>query len=112
MYRVALVMWLAGFLYLVPAQAELRDPTRPPGYAAAAAVGAVMPSRSWELTSVLISGMRKVAVLNGRSVREGDAIGDAMVVKILPTAVRLSEKGRVFTVSLVSAGAKQPAGSQ
>ena len=97
---------------LALAQAELRDPTRPPDYAASAAVGALAPSKPWELTSVLISGTRKVAVLNGRSVREGDAIGDAVVVKILPNAVRLSGKGRVFTVSLVATGAKQPAGSR
>ncbi len=112
MYRAVLMMWLAGFLYLAPAQAELRDPTRPPDYAASAAASALAPPKSWELTSVLISGTRKVAVLNRRSVHEGDAIGDAVVVKILPTAVRLSENGRVFTVSLVSAGAKQPVGSQ
>jgi MSHA biogenesis protein MshK len=64
----------------------LVDPTRPP-----MSVG--RPSEeappATQLQSILISGRRRVAVINGNTVALGEMIGEARVVKITETEVVL-----------------------
>ena len=97
---------LAGVLLaLAPgvfAQA-LVDPTRPPDAApvlgSAASAGAARP----QLQSVLISnqpGGRRLAVIDGRSVRAGDKVGGAVVVSIDEASVALRRGKTLETLRL------------
>ena len=104
--RARRCVFLAGVLLaLAPgvfAQA-LVDPTRPPDAApvpaSAASAGAARP----QLQSVLISnrpGGRRLAVIDGRSVRAGDKVGGAVVVSIDEASVALRRGKTLETLRL------------
>lgn len=106
--RAPRCVFLAGaLLALAPgvfAQA-LVDPTRPPDAApvpgSAASAGAARP----QLQSVLISnrpGGRRLAVIDGRSVRAGDKVGGAVVVSIGEASVVLRRGKTLETLRLTS----------
>lgn len=84
-------------------QAQLDDPTRPPGHRLVLPGGkkAVTTVR-YSLSSVRISSTRRSAVVNDRSVEAGDLINGAKVVAIYPSSVKLKKQGKTFTVRLVS----------
>jgi MSHA biogenesis protein MshK len=88
--------------------APLEDPTRPPDF-----IGGVNGNGSqqgqvpsWEVSSILISGDRRLAVVNGETVRQGDQVGNARVIRISPTAVTLRTSIETFTVKLLPAQIK------
>lgn len=86
MSRQLVALALSCAFFLVPeALAELADPTRPPGFGGAAA--AIRPSAPLVVTSILVSSGRKIAVIDGRSVKVGDSIGGARVLEIAPDTV-------------------------
>lgn len=97
---------LLALLPLLPVHAQLADPTRPPHYRRIPAQGASAGPR-WEVRSILIAGERRVAVVNGKTVRKGDIIGDAKILEVLPHGVRIKQRGRVFTVRLLPARIKR-----
>lgn len=74
----------------------LRDPTRPLGFVANTGAEG---DKSWHLNSVLISNSRKVAVINGQSVKERGWINGAQVTQIQSGKVTLLVDGekRVLT---------------
>jgi hypothetical protein len=75
------------------------DPMRPLVAAGAgAAPGAAR--RPFELTAVVISSTRRVAVVNGRPYQAGERVGAAEVVQIDRDAVHLRVKGEVVVVPL------------
>jgi MSHA biogenesis protein MshK len=78
--------------------AELVDPTRPPASHSGAAEPA--PAEGWQLTSILVSPERRVAVIDGRRLRVGDRLGDAEVVEIRLTGVRLRNARGVLELPL------------
>jgi len=92
------------FLLIVPerSQAQLDDPTRPPGYRLALPEGKKATTNYLSLSSVRISSMRRTAVVNDRAVEAGDIINGAKVIVINPSSVQLKKQGKVFTVKLVS----------
>lgn len=51
-----------------------RDPTRPLGYQLVAGKTSVVKEAELKLSSVLISAQRKLAIINGQSLREGQVI--------------------------------------
>ena len=77
----------------------LRDPTRPP--AAAAASSASGPLREGEaraptgpvLQSVIVSGGRRLALIDGKTYTVGDKIGEAKLISISGSEVTLRESG-------------------
>ena len=84
-------------------QAQLDDPTRPPGYRLALPGGKVAARAvRYSLSSVRISSLHRSAVVNDRSVEQGDIINGAKVVAINPSSVKLKKQGKTFTVNLVS----------
>ena len=99
------VLLAGALLVLAPgvfAQA-LVDPTRPPDAApvlgSAVSAGAARP----QLQSVLVSnrpGGRRLAVIDGRSVREGDKVGGAVVVGIGEASVMLRRGKTLETLRL------------
>lgn len=112
--RVA--VFAAGLLWLAGAQAQvLVDPTRPPPEAMLAAPGTKpVPGAgaASRLQSILISGRdggRRVAVVDGETVREGDRIGGAVVLRIRETEVVL-RRGRETEVLKLFPAAGNSAG--
>ena len=56
---------------------------------------------SWSLQSILLGRDRRVAVINGTRVREGDRIGSAQVVRIDDSRVLIKTGGRTLTLYLL-----------
>ena len=79
----------------------LRDPTRP---YAAAPVAEPTEARAkvtrFSVTAILVSQKRRVAIVNGKRVSEGDQVDGATVVKILADRLRLDLDGKEFTTRL------------
>ena len=91
----ALVWLLLCCAWVAQAQ-TLVDPTRPPGWksdAVAEAPGRTPPPR-FEVSLVKLSSSQRLAVINGRSVREGDEVDGARVVAIRRETVELEHQGR------------------
>ena len=81
----------------------LRDPTRP--YAAAPVAEptearAIAKVTRFSVTAILVSKKRRVAIVNGKRVSEGDQVDGATVVKILADRLRLDLDGKEFTTRL------------
>lgn len=79
------------------ADADLRDPLRPPGWGEGGG-GDGFDASAWTLASTLIAERRRVAIVNGRPVRVGDVVGGARVLAIAPGRVELDYRGRRFTI--------------
>lgn len=88
---------VCGLAVCAGAFGELPDPTRPPSYP----YGGLEGARPWDLTSTLIAPGRRVAVLNGRVVREGGRVDGMAVVKIGAGEVVLRGEGRRLVIPLV-----------
>jgi MSHA biogenesis protein MshK len=67
----------------------LADPTRPPAAANESSSDPSQQAGASRLQSILISSRRRVAVIDGRAVRIGERVGDALVVAIAPSEVTL-----------------------
>lgn len=74
----------------------LRDPMRPAG---APAASRPAPVYSLKLEGV-IAGGKRVAIINGKLVREGDTIAGARILEVLAHAVRYERAGKVQTLTL------------
>jgi len=81
------------------AQDGLGDPTRPTPLRAAAPVEAAAAPQ-WRLQSTLVAAQRRVAVINGRTVREGETVDGARLVEVRPDGVSLERAGRTFELTL------------
>jgi hypothetical protein len=92
------------------AEPAMHDPTQPFRAAAAGESGAPAtgPQPRFRLTAVLVSPTRRVAVVNGKAVPEGQQIGGAEVLRIDGRSVQLREGNREFVVQLGDARASAP----
>ncbi len=98
---------------MVKAQ-ELLDPMQPPPFAllkfnqaksnaqrvASKPVVAKPPQKSLQLTSILFSQERKIAIIDDRMLTVGDRIRGAELVKLTRASARLVRKGKVINLSL------------
>jgi len=106
-------VWLfavLGALPLPPAAAQgLVDPTRPPDAPLAGGdSGAAIARAAPQLQSVLVaSSGRRVAVVDGHTVRVGDKVGEASVAAIGETTVTLRRGKRIETIRLYPQAAEQ-----
>jgi hypothetical protein len=97
----------ATLLFVTSAGAqEFRDPMRPAG-AAPAATRPRAAASSLKLEGV-IAGAVRVAIVNGRLVRDGDEIAGATILEVLGNGVRYSRGGRVQTLLLPGVAALAP----
>jgi hypothetical protein len=80
----------------------MHDPTQPFRAAAGgeAAEPASGPQPRFKVTAVLVSPTRRVAIVNGHALQEGQWIGGAEVVKIDARSVQLREGNREFVLQL------------
>lgn len=85
MNRYSLVAVLLALCALPCAAQQLQDPTKPPAQATPAAAGAgeAAAPAGPQLQSVLIGSRgRQVAVIDGQTVRQGERVGDAVLVRV------------------------------
>lgn len=81
--------------------APLEDPTRPLGFMGKEGESKADQAPVWIVTSILISGERRIAIVNGQAASQGDMVGDAKVVSISATAVTLRDSLGAFSVKLL-----------
>lgn len=84
MFKFLQSFWVALALlaitnFSLAANESLRDPTQPLGHSGKAVVAKQKPLR---LQSVLVSGTRKLAYINGQQVREQDLLNDSNGIKV------------------------------
>ncbi|MDB5773809.1 MAG: hypothetical protein JWM42_4183 [Burkholderia sp.] len=93
---------LFGTLFCVPfAHAEnLVDPTRPPAALEQGSTAGGVTSSGPVLQSVLIAPGRTLAMISGQTVKVGDRVGEARVVKISETEVVLRNGKDLETLKL------------
>jgi MSHA biogenesis protein MshK len=89
----------------------LQDPTRP---ATVKAVARSVEPGALQLEAIMGSGARRVAIVNGKVVREGDRIGAAVIDAIDSDSIRYTRNGRSETARIVkhSLRVRQSAGLQ
>jgi MSHA biogenesis protein MshK len=78
----------------------VQDPTRPTDPALYFGSERTPAAAPWSLQSILSSSTRRIAVINGTRVKEGDRVGTARVVRIGATRVVLNNGGRTLTLRL------------
>ncbi len=80
---------------------KVRDPTTPLGHSVTFTTGE--QSLALELNSVLISQQRRLAIINGNSLREGQPVpgtNGIIIQRILPQKVLLRQGDKVWAISL------------
>ena len=93
----ALLLVGSGLAGSVHALKDPTQPTDPANYFGTAESG---NTANWSLQSILSSPQRRIAVINGTRVREGDRLGSARVVRIRDSHVLLNNRGRTLTLHL------------
>lgn len=81
---------------------SLVDPTRPVSYAPS-----VLSESTFQLSSILFSNQRKVAVINGKALIEGELLGKAKVVKINQDNVLIKNGSKQIQLVLERAPVKR-----
>ncbi len=108
------ILTVAAVLLIAPmlanAQETLRDPTRPYSARSVASTGGSgsgggsKVASSFKVTAIFTSEMRRVAVVNGQRVSEGDQVDGATVVEILADRLRLNQGGKAITSRVLPYG--------
>lgn len=102
MRSVFSIAFVAAGMLLAPAaeSAEpMRDPTRPTRVQEPAPV---QRDRALTVSAVFVSGDRRIAIVNGQRVREGDAINDVIVSKIEADKVSFLRNKKILVVPLLN----------
>ncbi len=76
---------------------DLRDPTAPPRPQIENAKNTEVALR---LEAILLDGARRIAIVNGRVMREGDRIDDAVLASISAHAIQYVRHGRTHQATL------------
>jgi len=106
--RLCLRTIVIANLLLAPLQlVALEDPTRPPGASLLSAGTGIEAQKGWNLTSILVSEGRRLAIINGRTVRQGQKVGNARVVKIDRTGVTILHDGEQKRIALLPSAVKK-----
>lgn len=94
-------LMLLGMLGMLPSVLAntLSDPTRPTPLTITPAAGGLQTG--WVLNSTLVAPDRRVAVINGRHVTEGESIGNAKVLEIRKQTVLIQARGKRITLHLL-----------
>lgn len=107
MFKLSKIFSFSLLLLAASAQAQesVTDPTKPLGFSGGVGGGAGNAQETIQLTSILIAEDRKVAIINGQSLRENQTLKGvgAVVKKIDADAVTLQQNGKVWRVALNTA---------
>lgn len=100
----AVILALAAWASVAAGEAPLPDPTRPPGVSGgpSASQESEKPKAELNLQSLLHGGERALAVINGRSLQEGDSIHGYTVTRIARDQVVLRGGGGTRVLRLIS----------
>lgn len=79
---------------------EFADPTRPSYLKSDGEARQESVRNEYRLNSILVGEHRKLAIINGQRVREGDQVGDARVSRINQSSVTLLIQGTTVTIAL------------
>lgn len=101
MARQLPLLLLIGSLCTASGAWGLNDPTRPTDPAQYFGNARQQSSAGLMLQSILFASERRVAVINGTRVREGDQIGSARVVRIQDSQVLLQTSRGMRTLRLL-----------
>ena len=99
---ITFLIMLSFSLLTFVVQAQLDDPTRPPGHRLALPGGKYKATTHYTVSSIRLSPTRRTAIINDRLVETGEKVNGAKVVAIYPSAVKLKKQGKIFTVRLIS----------
>ena len=80
-------------------QAQLDDPTRPAN-ASNTVSSATKVTSSWDLSSILVSPQRSIAIINGKTVESGEVLDGARVIEVNKTSVKLRYRGEIMLLKL------------
>ena len=100
--RAVLCLCLLAVLRTAPAT-TLADPTQPSG---TPQMGASGPG-GWRLSATHITPAKRLAIINGTPVAEGDLIGSARVLRVSHAQVKLEAQGEIVTLRLLQAEVKK-----
>ncbi len=77
---------------------ELFDPTRPPSTNKTSPAQTGVKRDVWLLESIVLAPDRRVAVINGQRVNEGDSVNNAIVIRIrkLDVLIQTSNEKRII----------------
>ncbi len=116
LYVFVVVLLTLGFIGVgrIASAQELRDPMQPPPFAlqkfreAKLAKGPKIDKpqatqsrrKPLQLTSILFSNERKVAIIDDQALSLGDSINGARLVRLTRESARLVRKGKVINLSL------------
>jgi len=116
--RYSILTVLVALLFgplLASGQELLRDPTRPYSAKPVATTTTATGTRTatatavtgFSVTAIFTSEKRRIAVVNGQRVGEGDLVDGATVVEILADALRLNFQGKAITTRVLPNGFRQ-----
>lgn len=100
MSRLAAVALLLAVLP-VAAQQGLGDPTRPTSMDEPEPARTVQSGPRWRLQSTLVADTRRLAIINGRTVAQGDRIDGALVREVRQEGVTLEVGDRRVELRVV-----------
>jgi len=91
---------------------SLPDPTEPPGgYEESVQPKYEETKPSWKVESILHSGNRRLAVINGQIIHVGQSVSGGTVTAITETGVTIQYRGKHFTVRVIPEGISTKTGS-
>lgn len=102
--RIVCGLWLGLCLLsgTLPVTAgALVDPTRPAAPGRPTPAVSTAPRHVWTLDSTLVAPDRRVAVINGTRVSEGEVVDGARVIEIRELDVVIQTAGRRLTLNLL-----------
>lgn len=82
---------------------SLVDPTQPYNARSTSRTERPRAAATLQLEAILHGSQRRLAIINGQLVHEGDRIANNLIEAITPTSVRYSRQGQQHTLSLSSA---------
>lgn len=88
---------LIALLLPFAARAELRDPTQPPDFISS---GDTIVT-TWRLDAIIISENRRIAIINGQSLKIGEKISGNQLVDVQPYSVQLEGADGKITLFLI-----------
>ena len=113
MQQVCKVAGLLLCLVGAPVVAQLDDPTRPPDFATTLTPDdATEADVGWELSSILVSPQRSVAIINGTTVQVGETLAGAKVLEINLSGVVIRHRDEVISLKLLSTSVKTSPGKE
>ena len=80
--------------------AVVRDPTRPFVQTEPSTGGTRTASAGLDLTAVIVSPSRRIAVINGRFYREGERVNGELITGIEPGAIRIRRNGEDIQIKV------------